>query len=156
VRGDASAIVRTRKAIAQSDPEHLQLALLFRGRFVVRQGGRSVRIARGEVTTFDSSRPYVVHAPEPFEHVVYSVPRELLGSDADRLARMTALAGRVIDLLRGLPHARPADLLVASIKAFIEPHLGDPALGPERIARAHFISTRYLHRLFEGEELTVA
>jgi AraC-like DNA-binding protein len=188
VRGDASAIVRTPRSIAQGDPEHVQLALLLRGRFVVRQDGRSVRVAGGEVTMFDSSRPFVVDAPEPFEHVVYSVPRELLGRDADRLARMTAdrtepgparfllhdllhglesgalaadepLAERVIDLLRGLQpggQAPSADLLLASIKAFIEAHLGDPDLGPDSVATAHFISTRYLHRLFERESLTVS
>lgn len=40
--------------------------------------------------------------------------------------------------------------------AFIEERLGDPSLSPAAIAAAHFISLRYLHRLFEGEQTTVA
>jgi AraC-like DNA-binding protein len=54
-----------------------------------------------------------------------------------------------------LPRARAAGLQ-RQIKDFIELHLREPGLGPERIARAHFISTRYVHKLFEPEGTTVA
>ncbi|WP_158578612.1 AraC-like ligand-binding domain-containing protein [Spongiactinospora rosea] len=43
-----------------------------------------------------------------------------------------------------------------SVHAFIDQHLGDPELSPETIAARHHISLRYLHRLFEGEDTTVA
>ena len=74
-------------------------------------------------------------------------------------------AERVIDLVRGLyaqkieprdpirPHSGTELLLGA--KATIEAYLGDPALSPDDVARRCFISTRYLHRLFEGEGVTV-
>jgi AraC-like DNA-binding protein len=42
-----------------------------------------------------------------------------------------------------------------NIKAYIEANLGNPDLGPEEIARASFISTRYLHKLFESEGTSV-
>ncbi|GAB2620489.1 hypothetical protein GCM10027168_60690 [Streptomyces capparidis] len=42
------------------------------------------------------------------------------------------------------------------VHAFIDQHLGDPALGPEAIAAAHGISTRHLHRLFAEHDRTVA
>ncbi|MBM7172112.1 helix-turn-helix domain-containing protein [Streptomyces sp. G44] len=45
---------------------------------------------------------------------------------------------------------------VVTIRQYIERHLGDPELSAERIAAAHFISVRYLHRLFEGEGITVS
>jgi AraC-like DNA-binding protein len=45
--------------------------------------------------------------------------------------------------------------LVARIRDHIDRNLGDPALAPEGIAKAHHISVRYLHRLFEGEGITV-
>jgi AraC-like DNA-binding protein len=45
--------------------------------------------------------------------------------------------------------------LVLQIKAFIEARLGDPRLTPDRIAAAHHISTRQLHRLFEPEGASV-
>ncbi|MFI0237919.1 helix-turn-helix domain-containing protein [Streptomyces sp. NPDC016845] len=45
--------------------------------------------------------------------------------------------------------------LVTRIRDHIDRHLADPALSPEDIAKAHHISVRYLHRLFEGEDVTV-
>jgi len=39
---------------------------------------------------------------------------------------------------------------------FIDRHLADPDVTPEVIARAHHISVRYLHRLFEAEDITVS
>jgi len=50
----------------------------------------------------------------------------------------------------------PSALLLAGIKRHIELHLGEPTLGPETIARANHISTRYLHKIFEGEQTTVS
>ncbi|MFD3656745.1 helix-turn-helix domain-containing protein [Streptomyces sp. NPDC058620] len=45
--------------------------------------------------------------------------------------------------------------LVLRIRDHIDRNLGDPALSPESIAKAHHISVRYLHRLFEDEGITV-
>jgi AraC-like DNA-binding protein len=42
------------------------------------------------------------------------------------------------------------------IKGYIATHFRDPALAPDEIAAAVHISTRYLHKLFEGERQTVA
>jgi AraC-like DNA-binding protein len=71
----------------------------------------------------------------------------------------------VLDLVRGL-YAGPADLLepkrarsraeiLLNVQAFIEARLADPDLDPDEIARASFISTRYLHKLFESEGTSV-
>ncbi|POX50913.1 helix-turn-helix domain-containing protein [Streptomyces sp. Ru72] len=46
--------------------------------------------------------------------------------------------------------------LLGRIQTFIDEHLTDPALCPAMIARAHHISPRYLHKLFEGESTTVS
>ncbi|WP_406423991.1 helix-turn-helix domain-containing protein [Streptomyces sp. NBC_01589] len=45
--------------------------------------------------------------------------------------------------------------LLLRIQAFIDRHIADPDLTPQVIARAHHISLRYLHKLFESEEATV-
>jgi hypothetical protein len=42
------------------------------------------------------------------------------------------------------------------IHAFIEQHLGDADLTPGLVAAAHYISVRYLYRLFEAQGTTVA
>lgn len=44
---------------------------------------------------------------------------------------------------------------VLRAKAFIDAHLDDPDLDPERIALAHGISVRYLHKLFQADGITV-
>jgi AraC-like DNA-binding protein len=46
--------------------------------------------------------------------------------------------------------------LVTSVQAFVEQHLGDPALTPAAIAAAHHVSLRYLHKLFHEHGVTVA
>ncbi|MFE2009155.1 helix-turn-helix domain-containing protein [Streptomyces sp. NPDC059491] len=74
------------------------------------------------------------------------------------------LAGNVVDLFATLiaERAHPDGAeeearshLVLRVLDHINRHLGDPDLSPERIAQAHRISVRYLHRLFEREGTTV-
>ncbi|MEU9420088.1 helix-turn-helix domain-containing protein [Streptomyces sp. NPDC048272] len=56
-------------------------------------------------------------------------------------------------------HGGPAcpgrEALLRAVREHIDRHLGDPDLSPERIAAAHGISVRYLHRLFETQDITV-
>ncbi|MGW0935599.1 AraC-like ligand-binding domain-containing protein [Streptomyces sp. NPDC002666] len=76
------------------------------------------------------------------------------------------LAGNVVDLFATLiterAHPSGADAedtarshLLLRVRDHINQNLADPDLSPESIARAHRISIRYLHRLFEGEGITV-
>jgi AraC-like DNA-binding protein len=72
----------------------------------------------------------------------------------------------VLDLVRGVysgasavacestPLRSRAEILL-KVQSFIEANLGNPDLSPDEIARASFISTRYLHKLFEGEGTSV-
>jgi AraC-like DNA-binding protein len=46
--------------------------------------------------------------------------------------------------------------LLLGIHAFIEQHLGEADLAPGMVAAAHHVSLRYLHRLFEAGDTTVA
>jgi AraC-like DNA-binding protein len=190
--------VRTRGGIADRDPEQLQLHVLRRGRCEVAQDDRGDVLEPGAMTTLDSSRPWSIRAVEPFELLVFAVPKALLRPFADTLSRGTAraiggdtglgsligpfalgLADRLEDgslgegrdelgetllgLMRALaldhgdrPSAAPAPALLAQVKAHIERNLDDPALGPGPIAAAHFITPRYLHRLFQAEGCTVS
>lgn len=76
------------------------------------------------------------------------------------------LATGVVDLFATLvderirrPSALGADAaapLVERVRDHIDRSLGDPDLSPQSLAAAHHISVRYLHRLFEGEGVTVA
>ncbi len=76
------------------------------------------------------------------------------------------LADTAVDLLALLIQERSGSLrpaapeaaraIVARIKDYAIRHLGDPALSPEQIAAANHVSVRYLHKLFQNEETTVA
>ncbi|MFD7836391.1 helix-turn-helix domain-containing protein [Streptomyces sp. NPDC059761] len=90
----------------------------------------------------------------------------LASSSADGYPPAVAdrLAGNVVDLFatliaeRAHPVGTDADTrshLVLRVRDHINRNLGVPDLSPERIARTHRISVRYLHRLFEGEGTTV-
>jgi len=52
-----------------------------------------------------------------------------------------------------IPGANRAMLL--RIQEYIDLNLANPDLTPQAIAQAHHISLRYLHKLFEGEDVTV-
>ncbi|MEU9041645.1 MULTISPECIES: helix-turn-helix domain-containing protein [unclassified Kitasatospora] len=86
------------------------------------------------------------------------------GSMEPHLASWLAITA--LDLLAVLAHERrgrsgpeapeAALATLARVKDHIMRHLGDPDLSPERIAAAHHVSVRYLHKLFRFEGVTVA
>ncbi|MFW3168828.1 helix-turn-helix domain-containing protein [Geodermatophilus sp. CPCC 206100] len=90
----------------------------------------------------------------------------LLGQLPDQLGRMSAqlrlqAADAVTSLLAGHLQAPrttrgPNEDLFERILLWIEHRLGDPGLSPDAIAAAHHISTRYLHKVFQQQALTVA
>lgn len=193
VAANASAIHRTPSLIAASDPQWLQVSVQVRGHCIVEQDGRRTLVGPGEVTTWESSRPYTVNAITPFELLNVYCPEHLLRPHTDSLYALTAtrvpfaevarglltevargladgrlsagdvaVAESVLALVRGMHAGRvhaeesPAALLRAQVRSYIANHVAEPALAPEVIARAHFISRSYLDRLFEDEPRTVA
>lgn len=86
------------------------------------------------------------------------LPRQL-DSDGPRLgAALFDLLTSALGARTGQPVPPPVRrrTLLLQAQAFIDAHLGDPDLTPRRVAAAQFISVRYLHKLFEAEETTVA
>jgi AraC-like DNA-binding protein len=67
----------------------------------------------------------------------------------------TAVAERA-DQAELLPVESRERTLLLRIHAFIEEHLGETELSPGLVAAAHHVSLRYLHRLFEAQDTTVA
>ncbi len=61
-----------------------------RGSCVVTQGGRVAHLRTGDIVSYESSHPYTVESDGPFEIVIFTIPRPLLGADADRLYGNTA------------------------------------------------------------------
>ncbi len=102
-----------------------------------------------------------------FSGVVSRMLRDLAGNAAaigqGRHHDVTELGRRVAGLAvtaaqTALPAPPPpGDAgLRTRIESYMRAHLADPGLCPDRIAAAHFISTRHLHRLFAGGGRTVA
>lgn len=86
---------------------------------------------------------------------------ELTPAETARLATLTldvlitALAD-ALDTQKIVPADTRRQALTARVHAFIRDNLGDPDLTPNVIAAAHHISVRYLHKLFQQEDHTVA
>jgi AraC-like DNA-binding protein len=85
---------------------------------------------------------------------------DVVGPDPD-----DRLAGELLELVTTAAGTAPGPLsqaartdraLLAAVRTHVEEHLADPDLDPRAIAAAHFISVRQLHRLFAGEQETVA
>jgi AraC-like DNA-binding protein len=85
----------------------------------------------------------------------YGVADQLRVSTAVLDLLTAALAARLDRSQDVPPDSRQRSLLLRML-AFIEVRLGDPRLSPAGIAAAHFISVRYLYKLFETEETTPA
>lgn len=82
--------------------------------------------------------------------------------DAVTPAAAPHLTGAVLDMLaavftEGEPVRPPGgELLLSRVRRYIEDHLSDPELTPDAVAAAHHISPRYLRKLFERDNETVA
>lgn len=97
---------------------------------------------------------------------VWSLTEQLeSGPPVGTLATMSRASHHVIGLLEQMLHQQlgeptpsetPSKSILQSCRRYIETHLQDPGLTPQRVAEANFISTRYLHMVFQQSETTVA
>lgn len=74
----------------------------------------------------------------------------LSGADGEGAAEMLrpllrSMYGRHEEIFD--PRSRP-EALLARMQRYVMDHLHDPELGPELIAQAHYVSTRYVHKIF--------
>lgn len=192
----ASVVRRTAQDIAERDPDCFTLVLVLRGQTLGSQDGRTGSWGPGDLTLWDSSRPWVTKWIEPNTALTFALPKSMLRRDAKLLASQTArpvdgkssrvrlVRGYLHQLVKALElgevapddvafaegvlslvpalfvtrdesHTGGADLLLR-VKSYIDEHLADPDLSADEIAQAHFISRRYLYRLFEAEHVGVS
>lgn len=88
-------------------------------------------------------------------------PEQFRPTDAARLGStaldlISATLAQQLDLESMLPAEVQREALRARVRAFVDENLGDPELTPRSVAAVHHLSVRSLHRLFEGEQTTVA
>lgn len=110
--------------------------------------GLSARLSTGGLaaTAFGQLARHVAHGDARTASRLAHVVLELIGIGAERDH----------DPMPALASGAYRQALVWQLRRYVEQHLGDPALSPTSLARAHHISVRYLHRLFEDESTTAA
>lgn len=200
VAASSHQVVRTPRLIAAASDDYYKFSLQLSGECRITQDGRRTVLRPGDLTIYDTTRPYRMVFEHDFSMLVAMFPRALLRVPDEAIAGVTAsrlpgrhglgalvsaflpqvlreldgvssatagrLSDHVLDLLttmfleRSSLHSddprpqRNATLL--QVKAYVERHLGDPGLTPERIAAANHMSVRSLHHLFDGEEHSVS
>lgn len=90
--------------------------------------------------------------------VAGAIPRlaRLPGPMAERVeSNILDLLGAVLSAHGGAPMTRTRADQVRQIKRFVRRALRDRNLGPAMVAQAFGVSTRHIHKLFAGEELTL-
>lgn len=115
-------------------------------------GAQAEGIARRSATRVDSGQGRLTGPATPFLAQLARTTTSgggLTSPDGEGAAQM------LLPLLRSMygaqvisgPRSGP-EALLAQMQRYVRDHLHDPELGPERIAQAHFVSTRYVHKLF--------
>lgn len=201
IRVDAQAhrVERTEALVAAGGNGYFKFGLQLRGHGLLVQGGRELVLRPGDITVYDTSRPYSLTFEQEASTFVLMVRHERMGSSAqdvhelvatrlgeDGLADVVApvltglarripgldgvvgrrLVGHAVDLLETLCDDEADRLLgghggdrraeLRRVMRYIDERLGDPALTPQSVAEAHFISVRSLYKLFDASGTTVA
>jgi AraC-like DNA-binding protein len=115
-------------------------------------GGQAIPIARHSATKVDAGRGRLAGSATPF---LAQLARTAMSGGGLSIADGEGAAQMLLPLLRSMygeqesasPRSRPEALLVR-MQRYAMDHLHEPELGPERIAQAHYVSTRYVHKIF--------
>lgn len=122
VSAGAHRVARTRRMIALNDPGLMKVCLQVRGSGRINQDGRDAEILPGDITMYDTSRPYVLsfdHNREGFETLVFMFPQATMGLPIDAMLRLTAtrvngtegIGALVSPFFRGIAEAIALDRL---------------------------------------------
>jgi AraC-like DNA-binding protein len=147
-------LLDTSRPLAVITPAPYDLVVLECSRLLLGVHGAQLRTAeplKGEVARTLVS-PFVTRLAQGLADGTVSETDTDLGESALYLMRALCTDGE--DAREGGRRQAP-DTLLARLKVYIDEHLGDPDLRPDTIAAAHYISTRYLQKLFKAEGLTV-
>lgn len=155
--GDFAIYDTTRPYTLAFDDAYRQLVLMFPRRLL----HLPAETVTGVTATRMSGRqgvgallsPFLIQLADHLAEFDTGGPHVRLGDNVLDLL-VTLLAER-LDITAPTPDSARRALLMR-IQAHIERHLYDPDLCPDGIAAAHFVSTRYLHKLFHEEGTTVS
>src|SRR4051794_8533725 len=151
LRVGSFVILDGRRRYVVTAPGGCDLAVLRLPRVMLTEPDEVLRRAAGRILSVDRGTAALV-APAAVSLCRVPAPASPL------LDRMTHhLADLVSTLLAELdepPRTTAESALMSDIRWYVNCHLGDPGLSPETVAAAHHVSVRYVHKLFEGQDMT--
>lgn len=106
VTASGQDVFRTKEFVSSASNEFLLFSIQRRGDGFVAQDGRTAQLSPGAMALYDSSRPYSLHFPGPFQQLVVQIPKEVIGIEETR--HITAVPHQT-----GTPEAVVATLLVS-------------------------------------------
>jgi AraC-like DNA-binding protein len=155
--GDLSSWDTSQPFSIQSDEPH-EMLLVFvprtlLGAYADRMCARTAQHTPGDRGIGAVIAPFLRSLWAQLDERAPVLPRQDLAESALGLVRAMHMSAHE----RSGPGAEPSGrALVVRMKTYVDEHLSDPGLGPESVARAHFVSTRYVHKLFAAERLTLS
>jgi hypothetical protein len=92
VASTAHRVTRTRRMIARNDAGHYKIGLQLAGVGWISQGGRDAVLRPGDLTVYDTSRPYTLAFDGDTATFVLMIPDHALGMPRDTMEQLTASA----------------------------------------------------------------
>lgn len=90
ISADAHSVHRTESLIRTASQHYVKFSLVEQGAGLIVQGGRETTLAAGDMTIYDTDRPYSLICEDHTRMSVIMFPKELLAVPAESLARLTA------------------------------------------------------------------
>ncbi|WP_207401016.1 helix-turn-helix domain-containing protein [Actinomadura roseirufa] len=96
VAATSHVVRRTDALIARADPGHYKIGVQLSGYCLLGQDGREAALVPGDLTIYDTTRPYTLAFDDAYRQLVLMIPRRLLHLPADAVAGITAtrISGR--------------------------------------------------------------
>ncbi|MGP3534525.1 helix-turn-helix domain-containing protein [Microbacterium sp. RD1] len=90
IDADAHSVHRTESLIREAPQHYYKFTLVERGTGLIVQGGRETALRTGDMTFYDTDRPYSLLCSDDTRISVVMFPKELLSLPSDLTARLTA------------------------------------------------------------------
>ncbi|MGO1886039.1 MAG: helix-turn-helix domain-containing protein [Citricoccus sp.] len=91
ITATAHRVRRTAHLISTRDPQHYKLSLQIEGTGIVSQDGREAVLQPGDISLYDTSRPYTLDFTKDLRCLVIAFPRECIGVPPHLIRRITAV-----------------------------------------------------------------
>lgn len=90
VGGSPVQVRRTPRSIRIADHDYVKVGVQLRGSCILSQDGRDATLTPGDLTVYDTRRPYRLSFAHDFNMLVLMLPRELMSIRARQLSDVTA------------------------------------------------------------------